>query len=150
MTFFNRASWRPPVADEVDEELSFHIEMRTRELIAAGMSPAAARREAERRLGDLGRVRATLHALGAQRNHQMARTQYLGELRQDIAFTARQLLKSPGFTAIAVLTLALGIGATTAIFSAVYAVVLQPLPLRDPARLMPVGEVWEGKPQGLS
>ena len=61
----------------------------------------------------------------------MERTQYLGELRQDITFTMRQLVKNPGFTAIAVLTLALGIGATTAIFSAVYAVVLQPFPLRS-------------------
>ena len=60
---------------------------------------------------------------------------------------SRQLVKNPGFTAVAVLTLALGIGATTAIFSAVYAVVLQPLPLRDPSRLMLVGEVWEGRPQ---
>ena len=80
----------------------------------------------------------------------MERTQYLGELRQDLAFTARQLVKNPGFTAVAVLTLALGIGATTAIFSAVYAVVLQPLPLRDPARLLLVGEMWEGAPQVMS
>ena len=150
MNPFNRVWWRPRIADEVDEELSFHLEMRTRELIAAGMDPAAARREAERRLGDLGRMRTTLHALGAKRNQHMERTQYLGELRQDIAFTARQLVKNPGFTAVAVLTLALGIGATTAIFSAVYAVVLQPLPLRDPSRLMLVGEVWEGRPQVMS
>ncbi len=80
----------------------------------------------------------------------MQRTQYLGELGQDLAFTARQLVKNPGFTAVAVLTLALGIGATTAIFSAVYAVVLQPLPLRDPSRLMQVGEMWEGRPQSMS
>ncbi len=80
----------------------------------------------------------------------MQRTQYLGELGQDLAFTARQLVKNPGFAAVAVLTLALGIGATTAIFSAVYAVVLQPLPLRDPSRLMLVGEIWEGRPQSMS
>ena len=80
----------------------------------------------------------------------MERTQYFGELRQDLSFTIRQLVKNPGFTAVAVLTLALGIGATTAIFSAVYAVVLQPLPIADPSRLMLVGEVWEGKPQVMS
>jgi putative ABC transport system permease protein len=150
MPFFNRPWWRPRVADEVDEELAFHLEMRERDLIADGMDPLAARREAERRLGDLGRMRTTLRRLGGERNHHMRRTQYLGELRQDIAFTARQLLKNPGFTAVAVLTLALGIGATTAIFSAVYAVVLQPFPLREPSRLMLVGEVWEGAPQVMS
>src|SRR5947208_4155621 len=80
----------------------------------------------------------------------MRRPHYFGEIRQDLGFTVRQLVKNPGFTAIAVLTLALGIGATTAIFSAVYAVVLQPFPLRDPSRLMLVGEVWEGRPQVMS
>ena len=150
MNPFNRVWWRPEVAEEVDEELTFHVEMRMRELVARGMAPAAARREAERPLGDLGRMHGTLHALGSERNHHLTRTQYFGELRQDIAFTLRQLLKNPGFTAVAVLTLALGIGATTAIFSAAYAVVLQPLPLRDPSRLLLVGELWEGRPQVMS
>jgi putative ABC transport system permease protein len=75
---------------------------------------------------------------------------YLRELLQDVAFTWRQLARNPGFTAVAVLTLALGIGATTAIFSAVYAVVLQPLPLADPARLMLVGEIYDGAPRVMS
>ena len=77
-------------------------------------------------------------------------TQPFAQLQQDVVFTGRQLVKNPGFTAVALLTLALGIGATTAIFSAVYAVVLQPFPLRDPSRLMLVGEVWEGRPQVMS
>jgi putative ABC transport system permease protein len=149
-SFFNRIGWRPRIADEVEEELSFHVEMRTRDLIASGMEPTAARREAEQRLGDTGRMRTALYALGTERNRHMERTQYLGELRQDIAFAARQLFGNPGFTAIAILTLALGIGATTAIFSAVYAVVLQPLPVGDPSRLMLVGEVFEGVPQVMS
>ena len=80
----------------------------------------------------------------------MERQQYLGELMQDLVFTIRQLRKNPGFTAVAVLTLALGIGGTTAIFSAVYAVVLQPLPLRDPSRLMLVGEIYQGAPHVMS
>jgi predicted permease len=134
----------------VDEELAFHVEMRTREYIARGMDPAAARLEAERGFGDLARMRNTLRALGEGRNRQMQRTQYFGELMQDLGFTIRQLRKNPGFTAVAVLTLALGIGATTAIFSAVYAVVLQPFPLRDPARLMLVGEIWDGAPHVMS
>ena len=125
--------------------------MRTRELIDRGMDAgrgAARSGTAARRSSDACAPRS--HALGTERNQHMARTQYLGELRQDLAFTVRQLVKNPGFTAVAVLTLALGIGATTAIFSAVYAVVLQPLPLRDPSRLMLVGEVWEGRPQVMS
>src|SRR3954454_7926043 len=147
---FNRVWWRPRVGDEVDEELAFHVEMRTRELIERGMEPELARLEARRRAGDTTRTRAALRAIGSGRNDHMKRTQYFGELRQDIAFTMRQLLKNPGFTAVAVLTLALGIGATTAIFSAVYAVVLQPLPIADPSRLMLVGEVYEGVPQVMS
>ena len=77
-------------------------------------------------------------------------TEHFAQLQQDVVFTARQLVTNPGFTAVTLLTLALGIGATTAIFSAVYAVVLQPFPLRDPSRLMLVGEVWEGRPQVMS
>jgi len=80
----------------------------------------------------------------------MQRTEYLGELAQDIAFTLRQLLKNRSFAAIAILTLALGIGGTTAIFSAVNAVVLRPLPLRDPSRLFLVAESYQGAPGGVS
>jgi putative ABC transport system permease protein len=80
----------------------------------------------------------------------MERTQYLGELRHDLVFAARQLVKNPGFTAVAVLTLALGIGATTAIFSALYAVVLQPIAVREPDRLLLVGETFEGQISSMS
>src|SRR4051812_13860721 len=124
--------------------------MKVRDLIANGVDPSIARREAEQQRGDVARIRASLQTLGTRRNADMERTQYLGELRQDLAFAARQLFGNPGFTAIAVLTLALGIGATTAIFSAVYAVVLQPLPVGDASRLLLVGEVYEGVPQVMS
>src|SRR3712207_7005599 len=73
----------------------------------------------------------------------MRRTEFLGELRQDAAFAVRQLLKAPAFTAVAVLTLALGIGATTAIFSAVRSVVLRTFPFADPERVVFVSEVWK-------
>ena len=73
----------------------------------------------------------------------MPRTEYFGELGQDVAFAGRQLIRNPVFALIAMLTLALGIGGTTAIFSAVYAVVLKPLPLRDPARVAyPIASLW--------
>ena len=150
MAFFNRVWWRPRVAEEVDEELAFHVEMRTRELVARGMPADAARREAERRLGDVARVRAALRTLGTERNRHMQRTQYLGELAQDVAFTWRQLAKNPGFTAVAVLTLALGIGGTTAIFSAVYAVVLRAFPLFEVERVFVVGETFQGLLSSMS
>ena len=150
MGFFNRVAWRPKVDEEVDEELAFHLEMRTREYIERGMDPAAARREAARRLDTPRGMRAALEAIGTGRNRQMQRREYLGELRQDIAFAWRQLVKNPGFTAVAVLTLALGIGGTTAIFSAVHAVVLQPLPLANPSRLMVVAETYQAAPSDVS
>src|SRR5438552_3196209 len=115
MSFFNRLAWRPRVDDEVDEELAFHVEMRTREYIDAGMEPADARRKAEQRLGDRLRMRERLRAIGEGRNRHMQRTQYFAELRQDLGFTTRQLHKNPGFAAVAILTLAIGIGGTTAI-----------------------------------
>ena len=67
MSFFNRVPWRPRVDDEVDEEVAFHLEMRTREYIAGGMDPAAARLKAERRFGDIGRLRTTTERYVAKR-----------------------------------------------------------------------------------
>src|SRR4051812_30928592 len=113
---FYRRPWKEPVNAEVDEEVAFHLEMRTREFIAQGMDPDSARREAQRRFGDVDHARAALRALGKGRDRHMTRMQYLSELLQDLAFTLRQLRKNPGFAAIAILTLALGIGGTTAIF----------------------------------
>ena len=132
--------WRARVEDEVDTEFSFHVEMRTRELVEQGMPPAEAREAAIRRFGDINRVNATCRALGKQRDDNMRRTEYFSELTQDVTFACRQLLKSPGFTTVSVLTLALGIGATTAIFSAVQSVVLRPLPFPHPDRLVSVYE----------
>jgi len=147
---FYRWPWKVRVEDEVDEELAFHIEMRTRELCDRGVPEADARREAHRRIGDLDRMRASLRDMGARRDEHIMRAQYLGELGQDVTFALRQLLKTPMFTAITVLTLALGIGGTTAIFSAVYAVVLRPLPIERPDRLYVVGEMFQGGTSNMS
>jgi predicted permease len=133
------------VEDEVDAELEFHVEMRAREYQARGMAPDEAREAAIRRFGNINRINATCRALGRQRDKDMRRTEYLSELRQDVTFACRQLVQSPGFTLIAVLTLALGIGATAAIFSAVNAVVLRPLPFTHPDRILSVYEEWRGQ-----
>ena len=147
---FTARIWKASVDDEVTNELDFHLEMRTRELVAAGWEPAAARVEALRRFGDLPRLNATCRAIGRQRDRGMRRTEYLQELKQDVTLALRQLIKNPGFAAVALLTLTLGIGATTAIYSAVHAVVLRPLPLPDPDRLMAVTELFKGLQGGVS
>jgi putative ABC transport system permease protein len=130
--------WRPAVDDEVEAEFRFHLEMRTRELVARGMSEHDARRAALDRFGDVRQARRTCRALGHQREQHMRVKQYLMELVQDTAFAARQMLGAPGFSAVAIVTLAIGIGATTAIFSALDAVALRPLPVPAPDRLVHV------------
>jgi putative ABC transport system permease protein len=131
------------VDEEVDAELEFHVEMRTRELVERGMSREAARDAAIARFVNIARVGETCRALGRQRDKDMRRTEYFSELAQDVRFACRQLLRNPGFSAIAVITLALGIGATAAIFSAVHSVVLRPLPFPNSNRITSIYEVYQ-------
>jgi putative ABC transport system permease protein len=142
--------WRGSLDEEVETELDFHVEMRTREYVAAGMDPAAARDAAVRRFGNLSRVNQTCRQIGRRRDQDMRRTEYLSELTQDVMFACRQLLKSPGFSSVAILTLALGIGATSAIFSAVHAVVLRPLPVPNPDRIVAVYELFRNNRGNVS
>jgi putative ABC transport system permease protein len=124
-----------PVEKEVQAELAFHFEMTIRELMERGMNQSQARAEAERRFGDAGAVGTECRRFAVERNAKVRRAEYRDELRQDIRFAVRQLLRSRGFTAVAVLTLALGIGATAAVFSALDAVVLRPLPFPHADRI---------------
>jgi putative ABC transport system permease protein len=135
---FTLRIWRPAVDDEVDAELAFHLDMRRRDLMAGGMSETEARRTALERFGDYRRTRRECRVLGRRREQRMRLLQYIAELLQDVAFAVRQMMAAPGFTFVAVATLAIGIGATTAIFSAVHSVVLRPLPFAEPDRVMHV------------
>jgi putative ABC transport system permease protein len=125
---------------EIDEELALHVEMRTRELVARGMDPKAARELAVSRLGDIGSLKRTMTALGRKREREMRMTLWLDELRGDLKFAFRQLKHSPAFTLVATLTLALGVGANSAIFALVDAALLRPLPFGQPDRLV---SIWE-------
>jgi putative ABC transport system permease protein len=128
--------WALPVEQEVDEELDFHLEMHTRDLIARGMPLDAARDAARERLGDLYRLRRTCVGIGRKRNGIMRITQWLGDLRDDVIVAIRRLKQARGFTAVAVLTLALGIGANSAIFALADASLLRPLQFPDGDRLL--------------
>jgi putative ABC transport system permease protein len=128
---------RDRVIHDIDEEMRLHVELETEANIERGMSPGDARRSALRSFGNLGSIRDTAYGI---RGGGMIET-----LLQDIKYGARVLAKHRGFTVVAVLTLALGIGANTAIFSVVNELLLRPLPFRDADRLV---MLWEVTPEG--
>ena len=140
--------WRIPIDQEIDEELALHIEMRTRELVERGMDPKTAREVAITRLGDIAGLKRTMADLGRKRDREMRFTIWLEELRDDLKFAFRQLKSSPSFTLVATLTLALGIGANSAIFALVDATLLRPLPYGAPDRLVTIWDRSAKTPRG--
>jgi len=119
--------------EDFAEEIRSNIALETDRFIAEGMSPEEARRAALRAFGNATRTR--------ERFYQSRRLSWLDDLHRDVRYACQTLVRNPGFTTVAVLTLALGIGATTAIFSLLDAVMLRPLPVHEPHSLSLVYDV---------
>lgn len=125
---------------EMEEEMRSHVEMRTQENVAAGMTPDAARAAAMREFGWTESIKETCR--------EQRGLSWMENIFRDIRFSFRMLAKNPGFTAVAIGTLAVGIGTCTAMFSIVNSVLLKPLPVREPSRLVWIENIFQDS--GLS
>lgn len=122
--------------EEIREELALYLELRAQELEDEGLAPDEARRVAEERFGDTRRIEGELRRRARRRRAREETTMTMTGLKQDLAYAFRTFRRSPGFTFVAVLTLALALGGNTAIFSVVDAALLQALPFEDSEELV--------------
>src|SRR5215204_207616 len=138
----DRRPWPANVARDVDEELDAHLELRRREFEERGLDSRMAAAAAERKFGNREAVASACQAIDHHARAHQRRKHMLTDLRQDIGYALRSFRRSPGFAAVAILTLALGMGATTTIFTLANWALLRPVAgVTDPAR---VGIVWVG------
>lgn len=130
---------RSTASDEMEEEILFHLEARTEQLVLQGLAPSEARAEAARRFGSLSDARERLKRSAGQRQRRLRLREIASDVLQDARIACRGLFRTPGFLMLTVLCLSLGIGANAAIYSVIDAVLLRPLPFADPARLV---RIW--------
>jgi predicted permease len=132
---YDRLLGPEPRAD-IRDELRFHLEAKTDDLITQGWPPAAARKEAERQFGDLRTVQHIGERIGEKMERRRRLQDYWLEFLQDVRYTFRNLGRNRSYAAVAILILALGIGANVAVFSVVDALLLRPLPFPDSEKLV--------------
>ncbi len=145
--WMRRCFGRNSVARDVDDELHFHLEKRSEEYRRAGNSRRDASMIARRRFGDLRAVARACHAINAMPQLKDGEEFFMRDLWQDVRLTMRMLARSPGFAIVTIMTLALGIGANTAVFSAVNSVLLSPLPYHESENLVRMFTAFEQDPE---
>ena len=121
---------------DIRDEVAFHLELRIRELVDGGATPEAARAEAHRQFGDVAATAAYCRRMDTRKETRVRMRLRAAELRQDLTYATRILARQPGLTAVAVITIAMGIGATALVFAIVHAALLAPLPYRQADRLV--------------